>query len=298
VVLNKGLFGFEALFRRSNIPEFFHPIVGAVGFALVGLVVPGSLSVGYWAIRGAVNGEFLLGTAAVLMIAKMISWWIALASNTSGGTLAPIFIIASTMGLMVGIGFNHLFPGIGIQPGAFAIVAMGATFGAAARALLTGAVFALEATGGFELIVPMFIATAVAELVTHRFLGERLMTDKLLRRGYRVDFDAEVDPFRMVVAGHAMEPVCENQVDPDAPRVESTAFLRDAVAPILHGSSDPIVVGDDDEVIGVIRSSVIKSVLRSRIDEGDPQSPTLLQRSSTKADPSGNSPWGPRDGSI
>ncbi len=278
LVLNKGLFGFEALFRRTPVPEFFHPIVGAVGFGLIGLVVPGSLSVGYWAIQSAVNDRFLLGAAAILMVAKLFSWWIALASNTSGGTLAPIFIIGSTMGLMIGIGFAHLFPGLGIQPAAFAIVAMGATFGASARALLTGAVFALEATGSFELLVPMIIATAVAEIVTHQFLDQRLMTDKLLRRGYRVEFDTEVDPFRMIVAGRAVDPLPEVALDPDLPRIESTAYLGDAVASLLDGSADEIVVYAQGEPIGVLGPGVIDGALARRLAERDLQEPTLFRR--------------------
>jgi H+/Cl- antiporter ClcA len=278
LVLNKGLFGFEALFRRTPVPEFFHPIVGAVGFGLIGLVVPGSLSVGYWAIQAAVNDRFLLGAAAILMVAKLFSWWIALASNTSGGTLAPIFIIGSTMGLMIGIGFAHLFPGLGIQPAAFAIVAMGATFGASARALLTGAVFALEATGSFELLVPMIIATAVAEIVTHQFLDQRLMTDKLLRRGYRVEFDTEVDPFRMIVAGRAVDPLPEVALDPDLPRIESTAYLGDAVASLLDGSADEIVVYAQGEPIGVLGPGVIDGALARRLAERDLQEPTLFRR--------------------
>jgi H+/Cl- antiporter ClcA len=278
LVLNKGLFGFEALFRRTPVPEFFHPIVGAVGFGLIGLVVPGSLSVGYWAFQSAVNDRFLLGAAAILMVAKLFSWWIALASNTSGGTLAPIFIIGSTMGLMIGIGFAHLFPGLGIQPAAFAIVAMGATFGASARALLTGAVFALEATGSFELLVPMIIATAVAEIVTHQFLDQRLMTDKLLRRGYRVEFDTEVDPFRMIVAGRAVDPLPEVALDPDLPRIESTAYLGDAVASLLDGSADEIVVYAQGEPIGVLGPGVIDGALARRLAERDLQEPTLFRR--------------------
>ncbi len=278
VVLNKGLFGFEALFRRSRIPEFFHPIVGAVGFGLIGLAVPGSLSVGYWAIQSAVNDRFLLGAAAILMVAKLFSWWIALASNTSGGTLAPIFIIGSTMGLMIGMGFEHAFPGLGIQPAAFAVVAMGATFGASARALLTGAIFALEATGSFELLVPMIITTAVAELVTHQFLDQRLMTDKLLRRGYRVEFDTEVDPFRMIVAGKAVEPLPDAPLDPDLPRIDSTAYLGDAVASFLAGSTDEIVVYADGEPVGVLSPRAIDGALVRRLEEQDLQTPTLFRR--------------------
>ncbi len=193
VVLNKVLAAFEMGYDRLALPSFWHPVIGAVGFALVGLVVPGTLSVGYWAITDAVNGRFLLGEAAALCLGKALSWWIALGSNTSGGTLAPMFLIGATMGEMMGVGFANLFPGAHLAPAAFALAAMGATFGVGARAPLTGVVFAAEVTGDYAMIVPLLVVTAVADLLAEVMLQERIMTDRLARRGLRVEFDAVVD---------------------------------------------------------------------------------------------------------
>ena len=150
------------------------PPDGTSGFGAIGLAVPGSLSVGYWAITDAVNGRFLLGAAAVLFVGKMVSWWVGLGSNTSGGTLAPMFLVGATMGEMVGIAFAHALPGAHIQPGAFALVGMGATFGVGARALLTGVVFAAKATGGYGMLVPLLLATGVTELVIEAELRRRV----------------------------------------------------------------------------------------------------------------------------
>lgn len=276
IVLNKGLFAFEAGFRRLPVPDFFHPLIGAVGFAAVGLFVPGSLSVGYWAISDAVNGKFLLGAAATLMVAKLFSWWIALASGTSGGTLAPIFLIGATTGEMLGIGLAHLFPSMHASPGAFALVAMGASFGAAARAPLTGAVFAIEVTGADHLLVPMLIAVGLAEAVAELGLTERLMTDKLVRRGFRVEFDTEVDPFRTVVAGQAMGPVPEGEIAFGGPSVDRSSYLRDALA-IFMAEPDVknVVVTDKAKPIGVIARDTITEVLGRRIGESATQPPTL-----------------------
>lgn len=283
VVCNLGLFAVEDLFRRSPLPTFFHPLVGAIGFAAFGLVDPGSLSVGYWAITDAVNGRFLLGAAALLFVTKLLSWWVALASNTSGGTLAPLFLVGATMGEMIGIGADHLFPGLHVQPAAFALVAMGATFGAASRALLTGGVFALEVTGASHLVVPMLIALGVAELVTHQFLGERLMTDKLIRRGVRVEFDAEVDPFRTTVAAQAMDPLPPDGLDPTLPQVAETAFLREAVAVFL---AEPVpelaVVDGGGRPVGVLARGTIEEALARRLAESVPQPPTFLRRGPTR----------------
>ncbi|MDA8357550.1 MAG: chloride channel protein [Actinomycetota bacterium] len=276
VVLNRGLFILEGGFRRLPIPEWTQPIVGALGFGAIGLAVPGSLSVGYWAISDAVNGRFLLGAAAVLFIGKMTSWWIGLGSNTSGGTLAPIFLVGATMGEMVGIGFAHMFPGAHIQPGAFALVGMGATFGASARALLTGAIFAAEVTGAYSMLVPLLLAAGVAELVAELGVDERVMTDKLRRRGYRVDFDAQTDPLRMRVAGLVMEPVDEaTGADRDQPTVDRWAYLSEALPMLLDPGTPSVAVTDHGRIIGSIHWTQLGTELRRRIADEDIQAPSL-----------------------
>lgn len=277
IVINRGLFAFESAFHRLPGPRFLHPLIGAVGFGIIGLFVPGSLSVGYWAITDSVNGRFLLGAAAALFVAKLFSWWVALASNTSGGTLAPIFLISATMGEIVGIGFAHLFPGAHIALGAFALVAMGATFGVAARALLTGAIFALEVTGAYHLAVPMLIAIGFAEVVAEQGLTERIMTDKLFRRGYRVAFDTELDPFRSVVAGQVMDPLPAS-VDAGSPSVDRFAYLRDALALFLVERATQVVVTDDGNPVGVLTPSIMSDALTRRLAESEMQSPTIWSR--------------------
>lgn len=264
IVVNRGLFAFEAGFRRLPVPDTLHPLVGALGFGCIGLAVPGSLSVGYWAIRAAVNGRFLLGTAAVLFVAKLFSWWIALASNTSGGTLAPIFLIGATMGETIGIGFAHIFPAAHVEPAAFALVAMGASFGVAARALLTGAIFAVEVTGAYHLVVPMLLALGMAEVIAERGLTERLMTDKLARRGLRVEFDTEVDPLRSAVAGQVMEPIADRSDVPAGPSVERSAFVRDALASFLEHGTDTVTVTERDRPVGILGREAVATVLARR----------------------------------
>jgi chloride channel protein, CIC family len=89
VVLAKGLFLVEAGYRRLPIPQFWHPILGALGFAAIGLAVPRALGVGYDAIDDVLAAKFTVGALALLLLAKLIAWWISLSSGTSGGDARP-----------------------------------------------------------------------------------------------------------------------------------------------------------------------------------------------------------------
>ena len=67
--------------------------------------------------------------------------------------------------------------------GAFALVAMAATFGAATRAPFAAIVFVFELTRDYDAILPLMLATVLAELVARATLADSLMTEKLARRG-------------------------------------------------------------------------------------------------------------------
>ncbi len=192
-VVTKGLFFFEYVFRKLPVSITWHPVIGAIGFGVIGLFVPRALGVGYDAISDVLAGALPLSAMAMLLGAKLLAWWIALASGTSGGTLAPVLLTSGTFGGIIGVIAAQLFPDLGITPGAAAVVAMAATFGAATRATFTSIVFLFELTRDYQIILPLMLASVVADLVTYATLSESLMTEKLARRGVRVSTDISQD---------------------------------------------------------------------------------------------------------
>jgi CIC family chloride channel protein len=192
-VLCRGLYLVEHGFRRLPIPEFWHPVLGALAFASVGLAVPRSLGVGYDAINDVLANKLTVGVLAALAIAKLVAWWIALGSGTSGGTLAPILLVSGAFGGLLGALIDNIDPGLHLSPGAVALVAMAATFGAATRATFTAIVFAFELTRDYNSILPIMLAAVVADLVAGAMLDHGLMTEKLARRGLHVPLDYQPD---------------------------------------------------------------------------------------------------------
>jgi H+/Cl- antiporter ClcA/predicted transcriptional regulator len=231
VVLNKGLFAMEAAFRKLPVHIFWWPCIGAVGYGIIGLFEPRTLSMGYSAIVDTLNGRFTVAALGVLFVAKLFAWWIALGSQTSGGTLAPIFLVSSIMGCLLGHGVNAVIPGLHASPAAFALVAMGATFGAASKAVFASVVFAAEVTAQYHMVIPLMVGAGVAELVVEGFLTDRLMTEKLSHRGFRVDFRTEVGALRMRIARQIMrEPVT---VGVDRSMAEVTRLMQTQQLPLL-----------------------------------------------------------------
>jgi len=245
VLISKGLFAVEAGFRRLPVPEFWHPMIGALGFGIVGYFVPEVLGVGYDQIDAVLAGGMAVGTLAVLAGAKMVAWWLALGSGTSGGTLAPVLLISGAFGALVGQLTLEMFPGSGLSAGAFALVAMAATFGAATRATLTSIVFVFELTRDFDAILPLILASVLADLVGVWLLPNTLMTEKLHRRGYRVQTDLQVDAMGTTrIADVMSHPV--TTIPADASPIDGLAIVGESG----HGVFP--VVDAEGELVGIV----------------------------------------------
>src|ERR1700689_2929155 len=111
---------------------------------------------------------------------------ISLGSGTSGGLLAPMFMASAALGGVFAMGVNRIVPSATLAPGAFALVAMGAVFGAAARASFTFIVFAFEITRDYNAVLPLMLVCVIADMIALRYLPDSIMTKKLARRGLSV----------------------------------------------------------------------------------------------------------------
>jgi H+/Cl- antiporter ClcA/predicted transcriptional regulator len=244
-VIGKGLFAVEAGFRRLPVSSFWHPVIGGLGFGLVGLIVPGALGVGYDEIGDVLLGRMAVGAIATLLVGKLVAWWIALGSGTSGGTLAPVLLMSGCFGSLFASAVGAVAPGLHPSPPAYALVAMAATFAAATRTPLTSIVFIFELTRDYDAVLPLMGTTVIAVLVTRWIMSESLMTEKLARRGLRVHGDYEVDRTKTTHVGDVM--TTDVVAFPaHASPAEATALIGDR----LH-SSYP-VVDVNGRCIGVV----------------------------------------------
>ena len=281
-VIAKGLFLMEDLYRRLPVRDTWHPMLGAVAFASIGLLVPRALGVGYDVIDDALAGRLALGTLAALAVGKLVIWWIALASGTSGGTLAPILLISSTSGALLGQFVAEVFPELGLSASSVALVAMAATFGAAARAPFAAIVFLFELTRDYDAILPLMGATVLADLVARALLEDSIMTEKLTRRGLLVPNAFHVDAMRTTLV--------ENVMSTEVVVVRADLSLTDLVDHFNTGRHSAYPVVDEEQrLVGIVtQRDVISAAARTSagdVAEGEvvvasPDEPvaTALQR--------------------
>ena len=206
VGLSKVLYWVEDLFDKLPVDELWHPAIGALGLGVIGYFVPRVFGVGYDTIGEILNGSLAWKILLIVMIAKAAALVIALGSGTSGGLLAPTFMSSAAMGGLFAMIANRVFPGAHLSPAAFALVAMGAVFGAASRATFSFIIFAFEITRDYNSVLPLMLVAVIADGVAMLLMPKSsIMTEKLARRGLRVHQDYEADVLTQATVSETME---------------------------------------------------------------------------------------------
>jgi CIC family chloride channel protein len=183
-------------------------------------------------------------TIAVLLVAKFGATMATVASRTAVGQFAPTLFLGAAVGALVGTIAATLVPDVGIQPGAYALVGMAATYGAAARAPLTSVLIVFELSGDYGLVLPLMLAVGVATFLSDRASDHSVYTGPLADRGIVYAEPDDVDLLQTVQV-HEVQTSTHPTVHPDLPLPE---LRRRFAAGRTHG----MAVVADDRLVGVV----------------------------------------------
>ena len=260
VAFSKSLYWVEDQFEKLPIDHLWWPAIGALGLGIIGYFVPRVLGVGYDTIADILNANLALKVLLVVMIAKAAALVISLGSGTSGGLLAPMFMSSAALGGAYAMAVDRFVPGAALAPGAFALVAMGAVFGAASRATFTFIIFAFEITRDYNSVLPLMLVSVIADGVAMLFMPKSsIMTEKLARRGLRIHSDYETDVLQQVSVSEVM--------DKDVAAVNGemrVGELAEAIArhePALTRHQGLLIVNGAGALQGIItRSDIVRAL--------------------------------------
>jgi H+/Cl- antiporter ClcA len=248
VYVTKIVYWIEDWFEELPIHWMWWPALGAVAVGVIGVFAPRTLGVGYDNIEGALAGAFTWKALIVLVVAKFVSWAVALGTGTSGGTLAPLMTFGSGIGWLLTAACALAAPHAGIDPRVGALVGMTAMFAGASRALMASIVFALESTHAIHAVVPIVAGVSLAYFASCLLMRTTIMTEKLVRRGVTVASEYDVDPLAHVTVSalatmklHALQ--LEQTVGEALAEIGSKGYRHQAY-PLLAGT----------RVVGVVTS--------------------------------------------
>ncbi|MES2447670.1 MAG: chloride channel protein [Bacteroidota bacterium] len=118
----------------------------------------------------------------VTVFAKSIATLVTLGAGGNGGIFAPSLIIGGLLGFTVAFTINTL--GIAqVNTANFIVAGMAASLGSIMHAPLTGIFLIVEITGGYVLMVPLMITTAIAYLINRSVNKYSIYTKPLADKG-------------------------------------------------------------------------------------------------------------------
>jgi len=212
VICGFAAVGFASALRRleeffdhlKKVPMVLHPAMGALGLGIVGYFFPKVFGPGYETIGDVLNVRFALGAVVLLLVLKAFVVLISLGSGTSGGTLAPMFMISAAIGSTFAMVVNYLIPSAHLSVGAYAVAAMGALLCACARATFTFMVCAVETTRDFHALVPVILVCVIADAIAVRYMPYSIMTEKLARMGFSAGQEYEANALKQLAVADVM----------------------------------------------------------------------------------------------
>jgi len=169
VIFVKLLLNLRVWFK--SLPKstvWFQPVAGGLLVGVMGLFMPEVLGVGYDYVEKVLGGDMLLRTVVILAVLKIVATASCYASGNAGGIFGPSLFIGATIGGAVGSIAHSFFPTWTANPGAYALVGMGAVFAGIVRTPLTSVIMIFEMTRDYSIIVPLMIANLISFFVSSR----------------------------------------------------------------------------------------------------------------------------------
>ena len=243
---------------KQRIPSTVaRAMLGGASIGLMGFFVPSMLSVGYGSTSLLLRGGGDLYFAAASFGGKVLGFVAAMSAGLLGGTFAPSLFIGASLGSMIGHA-ARLLGGNTIDPGAYALVGMGAFFGGFLRCPMAAVLIVLELTNDYDLILPLMLAVAISTAISTRLAPRTLTEEQMIDEGYR-EKEADADPLGVLPVIEVMAPTVQT-FPADIPLktvVEMTFDQRHRQYPIVNAGG---------VLLGVLSApAIIRSVREGKL---------------------------------
>lgn len=189
----------EKYLKQNNFSRAKRVLIGGVGLYVLILFFPPLFGEGYHSIKQLsdllandlfvqsafsidnISRPLLYVLLLLVVLFKPVATGLTLGSGGNGGNFAP----ALFMGAFVGFIFSSLLTDLGITDlpvSNFTLVAMAGILSGVFHAPLTGIFIIAEVTGGYELIIPLMIVSALSYAVSKYFMPLSIDMTKLAMR--------------------------------------------------------------------------------------------------------------------
>jgi CIC family chloride channel protein len=268
--LNSYLF---AVFNKIK-KQFTKVWIGGIILGVLIAFLPALYGEGYITIQKLLDGNYHsllansffskyqeIGWALVLfgalsVVGKTFACIITMGSGGNGGMFGPSVVVGGLAGFVFAFGLNQTGM-VHLNVTNFIIAGMAASISGVMHAPLTGIFLAAEITGGYVLMVPLMIVSAISYFINKGILKYSIYTSGLAEQGNLV---SQENKDHRVLRRIKLKYLVEN----DFVILHPDDTQRSRSADIVHTTKNVFpVVNDDGELTGILHSDQLLELLVS-----------------------------------
>ena len=221
--------------KTKSIQIWWRVIAAGFLVALIGLVFPEVLGIGYDTVNATMFGAYSLLTLLGLLVAKLLATSICIGLGVPGGMIGPAFFMGALLGASVSFVAVFFFGADASEMGFYALLGMGAMVGASLQAPLAALTAIMELTYNPGIIMPGMLTIVIAQLTANVvFKKQSLFVSMLQNNG----LDYDISPAMQVLRGVGAASILDNK------------FIR--VSPLMTQKEAKLIVTDSEKINWVL----------------------------------------------
>ena len=170
----------------------------------------------------------------LVFLVKVLAMTATNAGGGNGGTFGPTLFCGAIAGFAIARGMNLL--GAGVPEQNFVLVGMAAMMAGVMQAPMTAIFLIAEISGGYELLIPLIIASTVSYGTTRIFEKYSIYTKRIAQSGDLLTHDNDQAVLTLMSTG--------SLIRDKYPRVYIGGYLRDVVSAIQDNNAAVVAVLD------------------------------------------------------
>ena len=204
IAIMRGVALCETLLAKTRLWPPVRPALGGLAVGAMALLTPQVMSSGHGALRFAgivaMPLTFIAGVFALKAVASIVS----LGSGFRGGLFFATLFMGALGGRLFAAGVDIVWPGLNLDPNAYAVIGMSALSASVIGGPLTMSFIALESTGNLWLTTAVLVAVIISTTITRELFGYSFATWRLHLRGETIRSAADIGWIRDLTVGKMM----------------------------------------------------------------------------------------------
>ena len=204
IAIMRGVTLCEALLTKARLWPPLRPAFGGLAVGAVALLTPQVMSSGHGALHFGSIVAMPLGFIAGVLALKALASIISLGSGFRGGLFFTTLFMGALGGRLFAAGVDIVWPGLNLDPNAYAVIGMSALSASVIGGPLTMSFIALESTGNLWLTTAVLVAVIISTTITREVFGYSFATWRMHLRGETIRSAADIGWIRDLTVGRMM----------------------------------------------------------------------------------------------